>query len=626
MTQAIHNIANAIIFIVFFLLVATLLVIDTENVNGIAIAKYFWFYTVLSIAGIVSFLLAYRRGTTSKVVVIKTILLGILTVVIIDSFREVMLEMTNARVILLVVISYFFFHILFQYNQKFIKIFHFTLIAFALVEVIWGYMQLYGHIPDAQSEFRPIGSLNSKYAYAIFLGIMAPMALYWTITLFKKLKIKFNTPSSEEDCEREQSEIINEMLLFCLSFFSFGGIISILPITSNPVAWFAALCGCFVIVCTQLRIGHLIKKLYRRNKKVCFLLGLLGILSISSALGGIYHVKKEAIDKHILILKISSRILAEHPLLGVGIGHFSAAFGESQAHYFERLYPSARERALAINPRQGVNLFVQTAVETGIIGLSLCLTLLVVVLRKGILDLKNNPERMAIVGALIAFTGACLLSTPVNSLPLMIVLMLLLALCTPNKVSKYRFARSLHVAGYLVLGAFVIGITYPSYDKFNAYRKWGEARFYYNTNIYATAAQLYEPLVEKLQTDPKFLFEYGHALSQAGYPEKSNAVLQKAAVSIADPMIYNLLGKNHQALGNYELAEWNLQRAHFMVPHFTYSNFLLANLYNEIGVPELTLQFARQVIAQKNKENSSEIEKMQSQMRKLVKNIKIYPQ
>ena len=52
-----------------------------------------------------------------------------------------------------------------------------------------------------------------------------------------------------------------------------------------------------------------------------------------------------------------------------------------------------------------------------------------------------------------------------------------------------------------------------------------------------------------------------------------------------------------------------------------YYDYLLANLYHEMGLHDKTLQCARQVITQKPKKESKETQEMKAQMESLIKSI-----
>ena len=80
--------------------------------------------------------------------------------------------------------------------------------------------------------------------------------------------------------------------------------------------------------------------------------------------------------------------------------------------------------------------------------------------------------------------------------------------------------------------------------------------------------------------------------------------------SSADPMVYNKLGKNYQALKQYDRAEKAYVQAAHMIPHRIYPLYLLALLYREMGDMEKARDMARQVIDQEPKVWSPAVEEM----------------
>ncbi|WP_018338686.1 tetratricopeptide repeat protein [Butyricimonas synergistica] len=616
MTKWISNIVNSVSFIGLLLLLATIVVIDAESMNGIAVAKRFWFYIFMCVTGVLSIILAFYKTSTTRVDEIKTIILGILTVVIIGISRNSRWEMMNAEIFLLVVISFFFFDIYFHHNIKAINKFHFILVGFALLEVIWGYCQLYVYIPELQTDFRLRGSFNSAYAYALFLATVAPIALYWTITLYQGLIQKLATPSYSE---QSRSETIDEIMLFLLSALGLIGIATILPFTGKWIAWFTAACGCGLILYFKLNIYTRIKSRYLQTRKQRIIFPLIVFLIACCSLGGYYKLRKDAVDEQLLSWKISMNVLSENPLFGIGIGNFQKAFGDAQSDYFAHGDHDERELSLANTPKHPISDIIRITAATGFLGLLLILGLIGTILVKGFRDLKGHPEKLAILGALVTFSLAGILSSPLKSLPLAIVLTLLLVLCTPRAVRNEKTKLSFNLI-YLVLAGIAIMCTYPRLEEYKTYRSWANGKRYYDMKIYAVAVNIYTPLTKTLK-HPNFLFEYGQALSQIGRYEDSITVLQEVSQSVSDPMIYNIIGKNYQAMGEYKLAEQNFRRAHYMTPSLVYSNYLLANLYHEMGLHDETLQCAQQVITQKTKKESKETQEMKKQMESLIRSI-----
>lgn len=76
-----------------------------------------------------------------------------------------------------------------------------------------------------------------------------------------------------------------------------------------------------------------------------------------------------------------------------------------------------------------------------------------------------------------------------------------------------------------------------------------------------------------------------------------------------------------QALGEYQLAEQYFQKAHHMVPNLVYPNFLLAQLYLEMGLRDKTLECARQILTLKPKKESEETLHIKAQMEQLIQRL-----
>lgn len=345
---------------------------------------------------------------------------------------------------------------------------------------------------------------------------------------------------------------------------------------------------------------------------------LFVVSGISSVL---YQLHKDEINEYLLTWKISLQILEENPVFGVGIGNFPKAFGDAQTNYFEQGEHADQEIALAANPNRPINDFIQITTETGLIGILLFIGLLVSILFSSFRYLSKHPENLSVMGALIAFILAGFIGSPTQSLSLSILLVLLLALETSStQPNKRKLPRILPAMVSLVLVSIVISVIYPQFTMYKAYKQWAHGRLYYKMKIYATAAKIYAPLANTLN-NPYFFLEYGYALSQTGQHKESIAVLQRVAHSLPDPRIYNHIGKSFQALGEYQLAEQNFQKAHYMVPNLVTPNFLLAQLYHEMGLRDKTLECARQVIIQKDNEESEETQYMKIQMKQLIQQL-----
>ena len=89
----------------------------------------------------------------------------------------------------------------------------------------------------------------------------------------------------------------------------------------------------------------------------------------------------------------------------------------------------------------------------------------------------------------------------------------------------------------------------------------------------------------------------------------------------SDAMIWNIIGKNCQALGNYEEAEeWFIRSTH-RLPNRIYSYYLLAKLYAEYPefFPREKLEWAvRMVLEKEAKVETTAIKQMREEVKELL--------
>ena len=186
------------------------------------------------------------------------------------------------------------------------------------------------------------------------------------------------------------------------------------------------------------------------------------------------------------------------------------------------------------------------------------------------------------------------------------------------------------IISVLLLTAFCL---YKQYPVYGAYKQWNKNRMYYQTGMYKEATENYEPLYPYLKDQIQFLFEYGRSLSQAGINEgiagqarndrlaKSNEVLRQAKKISCDPMLYNIMGRNYQAMREYDLAEHSLLKSTQIVPNRLYPWYLLMELYVETGDEEKAREMAKIVLTKEPKVQSTAVREMREEANKIrVKN------
>ena len=135
---------------------------------------------------------------------------------------------------------------------------------------------------------------------------------------------------------------------------------------------------------------------------------------------------------------------------------------------------------------------------------------------------------------------------------------------------------------------------------------------------YADAGESYAPVYPFLSDQITFLFEYAQSLSRLEQVAESNEVLEKAIRISCDPMLYNVMGKNYQALKDYDRAEACFKKAGHIVPNRIYPYYLLALMYQEFGQTENAKSMARLVLSKDPKVDSSAVKEMKEKMKRLL--------
>ncbi|MDR0835487.1 MAG: CDC27 family protein, partial [Tannerella sp.] len=166
----------------------------------------------------------------------------------------------------------------------------------------------------------------------------------------------------------------------------------------------------------------------------------------------------------------------------------------------------------------------------------------------------------------------------------------------------------------VVITAFSLYHQYPVYK---AYKQWNANRMYYHAGMYKESIPNYELIYPYLNDQTRFLFEYAQCLSKAEQPARSNEVLQRATQISCDPMLYNIMGKNYQALQEYEQAESAFIKSTQLVPSRLYPWYLLCKLYDEMGLEDKVEETADIVQTKEPKVQSPAVREMREEVGKL---------
>ncbi|MCL2651075.1 MAG: O-antigen ligase family protein [Candidatus Azobacteroides sp.] len=485
-----------------------------------------------------------------------------------------------------------------------------------LIEAVWGLRQLYGFSTSQHPLFKLTGSFFNPGPYAGYLAVVFPLALYFGVHgTGRKVQGEWQKVKGIR-CRVSLLPFAIRLLPQILACVTYIAILLVLPAAMSRASWLAVIAGSLVVLC-----GHYsdhfsyFKNYYGKYKKKILPIGFIVLVSLFAALSGMYFLKKDSADGRSLMWKIALQTATKHPL-GVGLGNFSGAYGDEQAAYFASGKGTKTEEYVAGCPEYGFNEYLQIAVESGVISLGLFLAIVFLSLQSCFIS-----REWGIAGSMVSLLVFAFFSYPFSLLPLLIIFVFLLANST--RITQIYTDNHLKSAQICVICALSICLSitalclYKAYPAYQAYKKWNTSKIYYGAGLYKDVAKNYEELYPLLNDQIQFLFEYAQSLSKSEQYTKSNEILKRAMQISCDPMLYNIEGKNYQALKEYDRAEACFIKASNITPNRLYPFYLLTKLYHEMGLQDKVNEMADIVQTKEPKVHSRAVEEMRIEVKKL---------
>jgi len=360
-------------------------IVADELMNGTQSGKFFLFiYSLLGILILCSVVLLFKKELSFHFTIIDLLLTLFVGWVSLNNYLLHDVHALSLRYFELVGL-FILYVIVRSVDRKYYTLFLVAICIAGLVQAVYGNLQLWGYYPSHHGLFKMTGSFFNPGPYAGFLAALLPVALglYWSlkdytlqVSSWRGLKLtsfmfnRFesedsNTKNQTQSLEHEESNKSNhfEQLLFVaikyLSLITIVLILLVLPATRSRAAWLGALAGCAFIVWHKYNLKLLFKRvIIFRNRTIITLLALLLIAGSVS----LYFYKKDSADGRILIWQVTTTIIKDYPLLGVGQDLFKAHYMDYQADYF-RNHPGSKYEIVADDNQYAFNEFINTWAE-----------------------------------------------------------------------------------------------------------------------------------------------------------------------------------------------------------------------------------------------------------------------
>ena len=375
-----------------------------------------------------------------------------------------------------------------------------------------------------------------------------------------------------------------DRILFWLSSVSGCLGIVVLPASMSRAGLIALVVSGVVFALTKTEI-----KSYLRSHKWL----PLSVVAVSLAIGaGAFCLKKDSALGRFHIWEMELRAIADKPLTGHGYGNALGSYGDAQAEYFEGEERGQERVRIAGCPEYAFNEYLRLGMEFGILGLLLSVAVIVL----GTMMLCHSDSSLTF--GLVAWGTFAMASYPLAVWQLRLLLAVFLGAAIGVSVKVGKKGRLILVPALVCLsvGSMLVWLPENKHRK-EAESKWLEERRFTNFGIFDGMADRLAILYPQLRRNFRYLYDYGYALHKECRYEESNVILREGALISSDPMFYNIIVKNHEALGDYELAERNYIHAHNMVPSRLYPYILLMEMKERQGNTEQALAYARKALS-----------------------------
>jgi len=579
------------------ILVVLLLVICHFLNTEISVWSSAVFYFVIALISVLSVIQFWRSNkpltiNTPEIVILAFIIYLIINNVFYDTFWG------NASLLnyLILLFLYFAFVLLYNSDNSIFKFIVYGLFAGFAIELIVGFGQLFGVIPNSDLKFTLGGTFGNPGAFGGYLAIVLPFLLV-IVYFYKQLLFK------------------SENFLYTIAFCLFCGA-SLIVWSDSRGAWIAGFIS-IVFVINQKYKFKTNKLMFLKTKAAKMGTIVVLLLSIISICLALFQYKQESANGRLLIWKVSKPMVIENPLFGNGFGSFETDYGKVQASYFLHDKPSASEVQIADYVTCTYNEFLGLQIESGVIGLLLFIVILCFALKRR-QDKTSSEYTVAAKASLIAFVVLSMVSYPFTLIPNLLFFVICLFLIF--RTGKYKvvaistYSKPIVLGWLLLILSLVYGAGRQVYGMY--YFKEGYTRVL--NNDLDNGISNYNKAYSFLKNSGEFQFYYGSALYLKHDYAASSVHLQKAVYLRSDPNAFILLGKALQELKRYPQAEHAYQMATGITPAKLYPKYLLAKLYVEMHQTNAAIKMAKAIIVQKEKAMTTAGSEIKTEMQVLI--------
>lgn len=328
---------------------------------------------------------------------------------------------------------------------------------------------------------------------------------------------------------------------------------------------------------------------------------LVAIICITVLLSSVLIFKRPSANGRLFAYKIELKTIKKNGFNGVGMGHFSNAYGITQREFFSKTIhirdgqleynESDRDRVFADNPKVGYNEYLQFGIVFGVGPLILFLSLVAMILYR--LSRLHSPFFYGMVSMLVF----AVFSYPFSLWEYLVLFLVCAAIagCKPNQSDSSMIASLL----FALICLIPLLVFYKSTDtlriSYETEKLWNRQRPLFESGDYRSYEYCCSQLYPDLQCNCAFLYEYAYSLFENGKTDESEKVLNQSMALRGDPLSFILLGDIHKRQGLIAESEQDYFNSFLAIPDRLYPLYKLAVLYNDSNQEEKYRNMVRSI-------------------------------
>jgi O-antigen ligase len=464
---------------------------------------------------------------------------------------------------------YYLLKNVFTKKELSIPFFEFSLLVLTLVQVCIAALQFYGVIPSLNQYFKVTGFYFNPGPFAIYLAVLMIMCL--ALFLFSEIK----------------STRIVAAPSFLLSLL-------LLLFMFSRAAWVGAFAGSLLVIEVRfLFFANLLKPLGISAKIIALPFVIAAVVLGSSCL---FFFLKDSANGRVLTWKLTTAIIKDHYLTGVGSRRFSSSLIKYQSKYFQENPDKkpAEEGQLAGETWFAFNDILQITAQQGLLGLGFLASLLFIIANSSaqiirtIITKNARADTTALalgfMTMLLVILVAGLFSYPLTLLPIQIMFYSAVAFLSSNfdliNKTHRTFKLRLSTVGKstTILLCVFSGVYFMCYgiNLYSGYKEWRSAETTDFPKIdFDNLAEAYPFLAE----NSWFVVSRANQLFANSKFEEGINTLEEIKKSCPYKTLYYSLGFAYQQLNRNDKAEEQYKFLENALPSLVRPKYELAMLY-----------------------------------------------